>query len=187
MNEKTTTLTEITALLPKLPRHELQYVYSLTAQMLGASTEQVETSVTATDKASVEEFYSVMREWHGHKYMDKPPALGILRSRSSKAHAAVLKACTWYRLWAVEALAKRPNKRERIALLYLGLDRLGEFLTKLDVPISVTTLCNNVEKMPSLIDQEFPGYIRNGMLSLVIARTLVAQSTRNDTNLELDE
>ena len=49
---------------------------------------------------------------------------------------------------------------------------LGQWLQDIGVPLGYRTLVNNSDRVPSLIDQAFPGYISAGILNRVIQANL---------------
>ena len=156
-------------------------VASLASQMLpdapGSKESSVVAETTAPDhRSDLEEFYSVVTRWFKTRHMDMPPALGILRSRSSNTYRELADANVRFRSWLWSALGERPNKAERMSFLYFALDLLGEYMTRSDVAMSLPVIARNLDKTPGLIEAQFPGYIRAGLLRLIVTRQADSES-----------
>ena len=67
------------------------------------------------------------------------------------------------------ARGKRPDKVMRMGMRRLLLDCLCHWLKGANVPLSPKALLQNIDKLEHAVDQEYPGYIDAGILSLVLA------------------
>lgn len=56
-----------------------------------------------------------------------------------------------------------PNKKFNILMYGLYIDIISKWLDDLEIPISLKTVINNSDKFQSLLNKEFPGYIKAGM------------------------
>jgi hypothetical protein len=60
-----------------------------------------------------------------------------------------------------------PDRRAQRATLMLGFELLYKNMCSMGVAISGRTLMNNIHRIPSIIDREFPGYASAGYLSML--------------------
>jgi hypothetical protein len=60
------------------------------------------------------------------------------------------------------------NRNEYLALIFQLLVCLGNYLHKIDVPVTITTITNNIHHIPFSVDQAFPGYAEAGFLRSII-------------------
>jgi hypothetical protein len=61
-------------------------------------------------------------------------------------------------------IQKKIFRRQLYARLF---GYLAEWLTQAGIPVSPTTLIRHGHRIPSLVAQKFPGYLSNGLLSLI--------------------
>lgn len=62
------------------------------------------------------------------------------------------------------------NRTERRALYVVLLGMVSDFLKENEVPLLLTTLINNLSRVPSLFEKEFPGYLASGLAQSIIKR-----------------
>ena len=64
--------------------------------------------------------------------------------------------------------AMHRNKLKRHALILLSIKLLYKNLVEMNVPVSSRMMMNHIHRIPSVLDDAFPGYARSGMLGIVI-------------------
>lgn len=65
-------------------------------------------------------------------------------------------------------MAVEKSKIKRLAFMHLAVRCMYDNLTDMNVPISSRAMMNHVHRIPSIINQAFPGYAESGLLQLVI-------------------
>jgi len=74
--------------------------------------------------------------------------------------------------WASEATKTtgRLTKGERLALFSLSLSLLIKHFNKNEIPVSLSSISKNLDKIPGVVGNSFPGYATNGLLGWVVRR-----------------
>jgi len=62
------------------------------------------------------------------------------------------------------------DKVQRRSLYQIGLKLLYENLVEMGIPVSAVTMMHHIYRVPSLINQQLPGYAQSGLLKLVVAQ-----------------
>jgi hypothetical protein len=62
------------------------------------------------------------------------------------------------------------TRTEQRAVLKMGVTLLYENMVKAGFPASARTVRNHIHRVPSVINQAFPGYAKNGMLALIVRK-----------------
>jgi hypothetical protein len=60
------------------------------------------------------------------------------------------------------------TRLEQEALLTTAIDLLWQYMTRQRVPTTGNTLLRNLNRIPAVIDQNFPGYAKAGLLKLIV-------------------
>ncbi len=170
MAANSSSLQMIVQTLPKLQRGELRMVLSLIRQLL---PEEEATDTPGNSTGEMEEFWSVLQKWFKARHMDVPVVASIVKARNPRLYGELLQANVQFRKWLWNALDERPRKDARMSFLFLCLDLLGDSMQHANVPMSLTVIARNLVKAPALIDAQFPGYIRAGLLKIIIQQRTV--------------
>lgn len=73
--------------------------------------------------------------------------------------------------WLVDFINKnmKPTKRvEFIWCLRFSVQLVTTFLESNSLPVSTRTIINNLDRVPVLLDNQFPGYMRECILSVIV-------------------
>lgn len=54
------------------------------------------------------------------------------------------------------------------AVISIGLDLLHNDLTKMNVPITSAIMAQHLDRLPTVIEQSFPGYAKRGFLPIIV-------------------
>jgi hypothetical protein len=73
--------------------------------------------------------------------------------------------------WVRENLEPK-TKLERKKGLSILIRILCRWLRDCNVPLSHRALTRNLQKVPGLVDREFPGYLESGLLPIVLSKNL---------------
>jgi hypothetical protein len=60
------------------------------------------------------------------------------------------------------------TRNQQRALLALGINLLYENMTKVGLPVSAMLLMGHIHRLPSIFNQNFPGYARSGFLGMLV-------------------
>lgn len=64
--------------------------------------------------------------------------------------------------------AVKRNRVKLRALVWLSVKLLYRHLVEMGVPVSARMMMNHIHRIPSVLDDAFPGYARSGLLGIVI-------------------
>lgn len=70
----------------------------------------------------------------------------------------------------VDRFFQPKNRLERLKAFRLLTRVLLRFLENARVPITLKTVVQNLDKIPRLVDDEFPGYLESGVLPMLLQR-----------------
>lgn len=164
-------LEEIEEVLTTLGKEELQRLrkkidFLLTFKKTSADANSTSATVLYN------EISKVLLKRHGIK----SPPLAILRNnKSNDLYHTVETVCEWLLNWADLVLKRRATKVEiqKLFMMYATtmtdwLEGIQAFKSKdWNVPITIKNILNNYDKFPSLLDRQFPDYIRSGLFSVI--------------------
>ncbi len=98
--------------------------------------------------------------------------------------AEALKRSTSYRSFCDKCVALQDylskaceRKAMRYAILKIGLGLLIEDCRRMDLAVSAVLLMRHIHRVPSLIDQAYPGYYVTGLLKYVVGKHVNGHST----------
>lgn len=94
-----------------------------------------------------------------------PPVLSILKKDTI---IEVRNALTFLLDWLKDALREPVRRTEIQPWFALFGELLVNFLEERKIPLSMIALIRQAKTVPSLVEMEFPGYVRAGMLKMVI-------------------
>lgn len=148
----TSWLNEVVKLLPKLTQHELLTVRAAVEQLITAPhTEDVDATSPLYDNMS--------------------RLLGVTLSFRDFHNTAVYRqwkrnapACIAY----IEEHFPECRKATKSALMLFMLEALIDDLKERGVPITLGTVTKNIDRLPQLFDQIFPGYIQAGLGHVIV-------------------
>jgi hypothetical protein len=73
----------------------------------------------------------------------------------------------------MEYLGRQSSQRiEQQALLKIGLELLLAWLKDMGMPIGAPSLMKMIHRLPDVIDSQFPGYARMGILAVILRQKL---------------
>lgn len=69
-------------------------------------------------------------------------------------------------------MLERADKSKTVqrAILLVGINLLQKNLTQLSIPVTGRTIMRHVHRIPAVLDVAFPGYVKAGLLGLIITR-----------------
>lgn len=126
--------------------------------------------VNVKQEGYVQLFLDVLDNSLQKRLLKKVPPLIVMRA-STKYRNTLLKlykAVNGLNDWSSSALGRKLNRPEKLTMYSLASELTCDYLSKLNVPISLTTIINCYEKFPSLVQKAFPGYIESGLLNIVL-------------------
>lgn len=150
--------------LDSMPEDELKRLHAKIANRLGSDstiTKEVKPNSGSDQLGLVYEAFSQILSSKGFRTI---PWNRFQESRD-------LSAFTTKGEWLISYARKNFKPETRIQLSYtliLLTKLLTEWLEKINVPLSYRTLINNLDRIPSLVDESFPGYGKAGLLPAVV-------------------
>lgn len=73
-------------------------------------------------------------------------------------------------LWLQKGTKGKGLTRVQLSSFYaLCSDLVATEIMEKHIPLSLTTMLQNYKYLPDIFDREFPGYVSNGMISMVIS------------------
>ena len=160
------TLSDILRVLPTLEQEELRKIKMTCDFMLkglsGKSVDSVIVDEVSSDEASL--FYSALVEELGRLGVTTPPWHAFQRLDIYKNYQANFPLLEQY----VAKTFPSVNLRDRQRLYYLFAGIVAQKVKEWDLPLTLGVVCRNLNKVPSLVAGEFPGYAESGLLSIVL-------------------
>jgi len=117
---------------------------------------------------NVELFLSVLCDFFEAQGLEKynPSML-----RRSHGYAAFKDKVEPLVVFFIRGMGSTPLTRAGLlAFFRLGITLLHRNMHEMNVSVSIRTVMNHTHRIPSVIEQSFPGYARNGLLGLIIRR-----------------
>lgn len=94
--------------------------------------------------------------WKGTKYTEIVKQLSVL--------------VQGIEIWMQKGTKGKGLTRVQLSSFYaLCSDLVSTEITERHIPLSLTTMLQNYKYLPDIFDREFPGYVNNGMISMVIS------------------
>jgi hypothetical protein len=151
-------LSKILATLPGLSKPDLSAVRAAADGLLGP---QGGSPVSANEGAATPLFDAMTR------------ALGLRLGfgpfQATATYKAYKRGASAVALFLTEAaLGASKDRITENAFLSLLIDCLIDDLKERNVPLSMGTLCNNLERAPQVFRAAFPGYIENGHSGVIL-------------------
>lgn len=151
----------------RLSRDEKQRLRDYLSMLLGTGSKSV--AEKANKGATIERDTALILETIADVCRDR----GI---EMEGKHAAMLKVHPAFPAFAekcdmLKSYIDRSCDRSRVAKLAfirLAVELLVTNLQQMRVPISASVVMNHVHRLPAVMDQNFPGYAKSGLLGMVI-------------------
>ncbi len=125
---------------------------------------------TSTQHSNTELFLMVLGEVLKNRFNGSVPPIAVLRA-SRKYRNTLLKlykAVAGLNEWAETVLGSKLNRLEKLKLYNITADLICDYLYKINIPINLKTVVNCSDRLPSLIDRAFPGYVKSGLFHIVL-------------------
>jgi hypothetical protein len=68
----------------------------------------------------------------------------------------------------IEYLKPAGSRNQQRALLRLGVELLQKYMTGIGVPTGSRVIMQNIHRVPAVIETQFPGYAREGLLRMIM-------------------
>lgn len=91
---------------------------------------------------------------------------GVAQLTAGKHYQTYKKKLPAFHVW----IARAGTKTQQRALLRVGAELLHENLEAMGFPVSSRTMIANIHRLPSVINQQFPGYAQAGLFTMIIRK-----------------
>lgn len=156
-------LETVTNLLLLLKKEELESVIKTATAMVGKS------SSMGNGADDAELFYKILNKSYNNTY----PSLKALEKTAPKVHLRIVNTSIFLKEY-LDTIFKRHNmlrgtelivtKNHKLVMYSLFVDVMAAWFLKLEIPNSLKSTVTHHLKFPSILERQFPGYMRAGML-----------------------
>lgn len=152
-------------LLPSLSPSELSQIKAL-LDLLGASSAGRKANGSATEDSLDQMFYEELGLALLEFGIKVPPYVVLKRGRNYKSYKKGKETLEDF----LEKAAKpgRLTRIQRKKLYRISFKMLVNWLRDRNIPVSVNSVSLNLEKVPQLLMQDFPGYIETGLFMKLV-------------------
>lgn len=160
MNE--TAANTVKSLLPKLNARELKEVSIL-------ATELRNRKGLMGMRAEDELFFYSLSEVLSDRLSIRLPSLMVMKKTSRSAYNKFYEVLDYINEWTDNVMAPHRVTRSLRRKLYLIFtDLVADEVQRLGLPLAFTTLVQQYENLPGIVDQAYPGYAQAGMLHILL-------------------
>lgn len=157
---------EVKRLLPQLNANELKEVVTLATQLRSSKG-------LGVMRAESELFYHTLSEELSYRLNTLPPPLSVLKKQSPPTYKKFDEVLTWFNDWLDDVMQGSITRLQRRTMYAVCTELVADEVEASQVPLSLKSLLNFYPELPGILDKNFPGYIRNGMIGMLLEASRV--------------
>jgi hypothetical protein len=124
---------------------------------------------SSKNETHVELFYQVLTEYFYNNLGKKLAPLQVTKLKiSSSVYKEIVSFCDEIDDWMNTVLKQSVKLHDRIRVYQIVVDLIVRYIYSKDRLVSLRGFLNNTGSFPGVIDRYFPGYVKAGMLKLII-------------------
>jgi hypothetical protein len=99
----------------------------------------------------------------------EPVPLGVIRARGNKTtYKSITELSKNIDIWLDESVG-HIKRSERVKMYHLIVELLCKLIESWGMAISVRTIANSKDYFPGVVEKAFPGYIKGGLIKLILS------------------
>ena len=150
----------IKQLLPQLTSRELREVELLASHFRkGNKKEDIEANTLV--------FYSTIVEYLAYKTKVQFPPIALFRALQPNLGDKIFEVAEFVENWT-NSYFKEVIQLERRRVYGICTELVGNYVEDSTVPLGMKSLLNAFNKLPGIVENNFPGYAASGLLSSIL-------------------
>ena len=99
-------------------------------------------------------------------------SLNYLKKSDRELFKKINEATTFLNKYLYNLIEKTPSSEDKVKWYVLYTEICTQYLQKIQVILTVSTLINLYQMFPSLLDMAFPGYSKSGIISFILTENI---------------
>lgn len=157
-----TSFNDVLQILPKLTSTERNKIASAIKALDQFNISNVDKS--AKTNSDLELFLSILSQFLSDKGLEYSSPNMLKRNRAYKSFANKIEHMQEW----IDGLSM--SKVQKGSFFMIGIELLHNYIVRDKKVIGATLLMLNIHKLPQVVDAQFPGYYRLGLLNMVIKK-----------------